>query len=58
MMESSAESPHVGLLSREALALLKAFERIRNRKLRRALLAVVEAYGVAGEAESDIPSAG
>jgi transcriptional regulator with XRE-family HTH domain len=53
-----AGAPQVGLLSREALALLTAFDRIRDRKLRRALVTMVEAYGAKGDDGSDNASAG
>ena len=49
--DGSARGPQVALMSKETVALVDAFNRIRDRKLRRSLLAVIEAYSDREEGE-------
>ena len=43
--DGRAPQPKLGPLPKDAVSLLQAFQRIDNRKLRRSILTMVEAYG-------------
>lgn len=46
--DAASPAPEVGPLSRDAVALVTAYNAIRSRKLRRSILTMVEAYGQSG----------
>lgn len=49
--DEASPLPEVGPLSRDAVALVTAYNAIRSRKLRRSILTMVEAYGQSRAAE-------